>query len=536
MSGDPNGPDTSDWLQYFDYQVEGDRVVLTGGMHNVSYHWRAPFDGVSDLDNFTVPSSAEVDGTIYTTIEVGPGINWYCNHLGFEQGVVFSDDCTGFISNSNTLQSIDLTNISTSNVTNMKNMFYGCRHITELDVSGFDTSNVTDMSGMFSGCYELTSLDLTGFDTSKVTSIYRMFYMCRALSDLDLSSWDLSFLQWSTSLGNGYQNTIISPAGVTENVSLGAQYMGSDGNLYSSLPRNKSRSITLTRMTRSESYDESGNPAQPGLPITSQPVDVKAKAGETVTFTVGAEGESLIYQWQYSTNGASWKNCTSAGYNTDSFSFKMKASVSGRKYRCVVSGGVVAVVSEAATITLKEGLKISSQPEDAEAAAGETVVFHVEANDPDVTYQWQYSTNGKTWKDCASVGYNTDTFSFKMKATVSGRQYRCIIKGRDETLTSDPASITLAENKFEIITQPEDVNAAAGEMVVFHVEARGTDLSYQWQYSTNGKTWKNCTSGGCNTDTFSFKMKATVSGRQYRCKVTCGTESVTSDAGTITLK
>ncbi|EAC8464481.1 BspA family leucine-rich repeat surface protein [Listeria monocytogenes] len=85
--------------------------------------------------------------------------------------------------------SIDMSNFDTSNVTNMRYMFQGSPVIS-LDVSNFDTSNVTDMSGMFYGS-PATSLDLSNFDTSNVTDMGYMFSNS-SVTSLDLSSFDTS--------------------------------------------------------------------------------------------------------------------------------------------------------------------------------------------------------------------------------------------------------------------------------------------------------------------------------------------------------
>ena len=69
------------------------------------------------------------------------------------------------------LRSIDLSGLDTSNVTDMSDMFRGCSSLASLDLSSFDTSNVQGMSGMFSGCSSLTSLDLSNFNTSKVNNM-----------------------------------------------------------------------------------------------------------------------------------------------------------------------------------------------------------------------------------------------------------------------------------------------------------------------------------------------------------------------------
>ena len=68
-----------------------------------------------------------------------------------------------------------LSQLDTSNVTNMSYMFYGMSSVTSLDLSNFDTSKVTDMYNMFKGMSNVTSLDLSNFDTSKVTDMSNMF-------------------------------------------------------------------------------------------------------------------------------------------------------------------------------------------------------------------------------------------------------------------------------------------------------------------------------------------------------------------------
>ncbi|MBQ1585556.1 MAG: BspA family leucine-rich repeat surface protein, partial [Muribaculaceae bacterium] len=74
------------------------------------------------------------------------------------------------------LQSITgMSNLNTSEVTNMAFMFYGCNQLTSIDLSHFNTSQVTDMSVMFYGCIGLTSLDLGSFNTSQVTNMTHMF-------------------------------------------------------------------------------------------------------------------------------------------------------------------------------------------------------------------------------------------------------------------------------------------------------------------------------------------------------------------------
>lgn len=90
------------------------------------------------------------------------------------------------------LTSLDLSNFDTSRVTDMNGMFCACNGLTSLNLSKFDTSRVTDMSGMFSNCNNITSLDLSNFNTSNVTDMEGMFMWCTGLTSLNLNNFDTS--------------------------------------------------------------------------------------------------------------------------------------------------------------------------------------------------------------------------------------------------------------------------------------------------------------------------------------------------------
>ena len=92
--------------------------------------------------------------------------------------------------NNNLLKNLNVSNLDTSQVTNMSNMFYACMGLTSLDLSNFDTSQVTNMSDMFGGCMGLTSRDVSKWNTSKVTNMSNMFNYCTSLTSLVLSNFN----------------------------------------------------------------------------------------------------------------------------------------------------------------------------------------------------------------------------------------------------------------------------------------------------------------------------------------------------------
>ena len=118
-------------------------------------------------------------------------------------------DMYGMFTGCNYLTALDVTSFDTSNVTNMAGMFLNCSSLSTLNLSGFETTNVTTMSSMFEGCRALASLDLSGFETSNVTRMTCMFSYCVSLTTLDLSAFDTSsvttmdcMFEWCSSLSS----------------------------------------------------------------------------------------------------------------------------------------------------------------------------------------------------------------------------------------------------------------------------------------------------------------------------------------------
>ena len=83
-------------------------------------------------------------------------------------------------------------NINTSSLKNASGMFDSCKKLITLDLSNLNTSNVNDMSSMFSWCSSLRSLDLSRFNTKNVTDMFQMFNWCYNLSNIYVSErWDI---------------------------------------------------------------------------------------------------------------------------------------------------------------------------------------------------------------------------------------------------------------------------------------------------------------------------------------------------------
>ncbi len=88
------------------------------------------------------------------------------------------------------LESLNLSGLANTSVTDMSDMFNYCYALTDLNLKGFGTPSVVNMGEMFKRCAVLETLDLSSFDTRNVKSFYAMFYYCNALKELDLSKFN----------------------------------------------------------------------------------------------------------------------------------------------------------------------------------------------------------------------------------------------------------------------------------------------------------------------------------------------------------
>ena len=189
---------------------------LSGGVDinlpNVSYcedvkdiHY-SPYNTVEFyVGEITEPQTVKIYTDISTSVDVtvSKGNKWYSYLLPKDKGLFkiegnsvkkvvakadISFELGETIIPSSTVE-VSFKGSNTSNVTNMRYMFYSCSGLTSLDLRSFNTSKVTNMVGMFQNCSKLTSLNLSKWDVSNVTDMNIMFFGCSSLKSLDLSGW-----------------------------------------------------------------------------------------------------------------------------------------------------------------------------------------------------------------------------------------------------------------------------------------------------------------------------------------------------------
>lgn len=112
-------------------------------------------------------------------------------------------------------------NPNTSNVTNMEELFSGCRSLKS--IPAINTQNVTDMNLMFFQCEKLSSVP--ALDTSNVINMNQMFNNCRSLSSVP--TLDTSNVTEMSGMFNECKKLSSVPALNTSNVTnMGWMFVG----------------------------------------------------------------------------------------------------------------------------------------------------------------------------------------------------------------------------------------------------------------------------------------------------------------------
>lgn len=152
----------------WEYQHDGDEYVLhihKGTLEINRFSSAEIID--TEIDHQIIDSKITkiiIDPTVTVAANSGPSLFSDLTHLKTIEG---------------------LTNLDTSQMTNMEAMFSNCSSLTEIDLSNFDTSNVYAMASMFEGCTNLRSV--TNLDILGVGFVPNMFQNCSSLTTLTLA-------------------------------------------------------------------------------------------------------------------------------------------------------------------------------------------------------------------------------------------------------------------------------------------------------------------------------------------------------------
>lgn len=227
--------------------------------------------------------------------------------------------------------------------------------------------------------------------------------------------------------------------------------------------------------------------------IATQPANQSVNPGQGASFTVGALGTDLAYQWQSSgDNGITWVAVPGATSSTLTLGSVTLAD-HGRRFRAFISNSVGSLSSAAATLSVTVvvvPVSITAQPTSQTVNEGQTAVFTVAANGTAPSYQWQVSANsGVSWSAVGGgIAASAATLSLPgVQVVDSGKVFRAVVSNDAGPVMSQPATLTVKPivTAPVITSQPASVARIVGQAATFSVSATATGATptYQWEKS-----------------------------------------------------
>ncbi len=272
--------------------------------------------------------------------------------------------------------------------------------------------------------------------------------------------------------------------------------------------------------------------------ITAQPANATVCVGSSNTFSVGAAGGGLTYQWQVSTDGCiTFTDIPSATGPTFVLS-GITIGMNNNSYRVIVNGACPGpATSNCAVLFVGNAPSITLQPVNVTACAGNTATFTVDASGSGIGYQWQVSTDGGVTFNDIPGETNASLNLTGVTAAANNNVYMAVVSSATCATPSNSNTATLTVNDLPAITtQPSDATLCAGSDVSFTSAATGTGISYQWQVSTDGGTTYTDIAGATAATYDITGVTAGLNNNQYQVVVSgiC-TPAATSTAAILTV-
>jgi hypothetical protein len=248
--------------------------------------------------------------------------------------------------------------------------------------------------------------------------------------------------------------------------------------------------------------------------ITSSPTNVSTCTGQQATFSVGATGVSLAYQWRK--GGVPIGGATGSSYSIAS----VVAGDAG-SYDCVVTGACGLATSASATLTVTAAATFVVHPQGQTVCAGAIVFLNAAATGAGpIAYQWR--------KNGANIpGATTSSFFVGVTTVASSGTYECVATNGCGATVSNPAVVTV-NGAPVVTTPPSSVAVCPGDPAAFVVVVTATSPSYQWR--------KNGTNiPGATASTYAIAAASASDVASYDCVISSPCGSSTSSSAALTL-
>jgi photosystem II stability/assembly factor-like uncharacterized protein len=290
----------------------------------------------------------------------------------------------------------------------------------------------------------------------------------------------LSF-RWQRSRDSSSWSDI--PGGTGPTLVLAAAAAGDDGLRHRVVVTNSGGSVTSVAALLSVT------PAIAAPVFTRDPQTVTVAAGQPANLSAQAVGiPAPTLAWQRSTDGLAW--FTIAGQVGGSLTTAPTALAdNGTFYRAMAtnsSGSVPSAPARLIVTSQPSAPTIQGQPAAVTVGMSGTARFEVVASgSPSPTYQWQVSVDGGATFNNITGSTLNPLYVAPLAVTDNNKQFRAVVSNSQGSINSSAALLNVLEAPA-ITLHPTDQGWRPGETnALFTVLAKGDQLHYQWQVSTD---------------------------------------------------
>lgn len=171
--------------------------------------------------------------------------------------------------------------------------------------------------------------------------------------------------------------------------------------------------------------------------------------GETVTFSVKAEGKNLKYQWYVAYSDTNSGGRKISGADGPEYTLTASAVISGTFYYCVISNNTESRKTKAAEldVVLENHVYITEQPVSVNVYEGETAAFNIDAiGMGECLYQWYRNDEPINTGGVKLAGETMQRLGLDARLSDDDSYFYCIVRDEISVMRSDCVKLDVEIN------------------------------------------------------------------------------------------
>lgn len=354
--------------------------------------------------------------------------------------------------------------------------------------------------------------------------------------------------KWQVSTNGGATWNDIIPFVTTPTLTLTAVTVGMNGYKYRCILQQGCATTTSNVATLTVNVPAGFTFNSPAPVISSCPAPASMTStnltatyfgGHTANINLTASGNPGGTTVTFSTNPLTTVN------NSTTVTLNNTNTLAPGSYVITVTGTSSGVTTQTRDITFTinpgTGPAITAHPSNQTLCVGGNTSFSITSATA-TSFQWQVSTDGgATYNNVTNGGVYSNATTATLNLTgvtgaMNNYRYRCVAGTVCGTTTSN-AGILTVNTPPAITTQPSNPSGCTGGSATVSVVASGSNLTYQWQLSTDGGTVFNNIGGATSPSYTITGLTLAMNGYKYQCIITgvCPVSPITTNIVTLSV-